>query len=391
MTKYMKLDTRTGMLGLCMLSTATAFARTKDTAGEPSLLLNPMFMCMAVLSVVLLVIIMVFAGMVRSADEMRKDKEREKKMSADVLAKTIVLLVCAGLGTHGAFAQDPVVEAAVQVTGSFGYWGLGPLVFYGMTSVIVAEIIIAFILYRSAMHMLNLKPVKRAATAGVKALKAKESTLMEKLNASVALEQEQDIMLDHNYDGIRELDNDLPPWWKYGFYFTIIWSVIYLGYYHVSHNGKLQLDEYREQLAEAEAEKAEYMKKASNRVDENSVAALTDASSLVSGKAIFIKNCAACHGQNGEGMVGPNLTDEYWLHKGSIKDIFRSVKYGWPEKGMKSWQQDLGARQIHEVSSFILSLKNTNPANAKEKQGELYTEEKVDSSIVTKEDTIFRR
>jgi cytochrome c oxidase cbb3-type subunit 3 len=106
-----------------------------------------------------------------------------------------------------------------------------------------------------------------------------------------------------------------------------------------------------------------------------------DEGSLASGKTIFMDNCAACHGRAGEGGVGPNLTDDYWLHQGGIKDIFKTIKYGWPEKGMKSWQQDLGAKQIHEISSYIKSLHGTNPANAKEKQGELYKETIGNDSI----------
>lgn len=373
-------------MGIFLLSTVTAFAQppAQEVKKEPSLLLNPMFMCMALMSVVLLVIIIVFAGMLRSADELRKEKEKEKK-AAGAIAKAMMFILITGFGVNSALAQDAAVAkaAATSVTSGFDYWGLGPLAFYAMASVVVAELIIIFVLYQSAMHMLNLKPAKRTVTSEEKALKAKQPTLIEKLNASVALDKEEDIMLDHNYDGIRELDNDLPPWWKYGFYFTIIWGAIYLMYYHVSNKGKLQLAEYQEQLAEAATEKAEYMQKASNRVDENNVVALTDPSSIASGKAIFIKNCAACHGQNGEGVVGPNLTDEYWLHEGGINHIFKSVKYGWAEKGMKAWQQDFGARQIQEVSSYILSLKNTNPPNAKEKQGDLYIEEeKKDTTAI---------
>ena len=94
-------------------------------------------------------------------------------------------------------------------------------------------------------------------------------------------------------------------------------------------------------------------------------------------------NCIACHGKDGEGTIGPNLVDDYWLHKGGIKDIFKTIKYGYPEKGMKSWQQDLPAKSINEVASYIKSLRGTNPPNAKEKQGDLYTEENLNDSTKT--------
>jgi cytochrome c oxidase cbb3-type subunit 3 len=186
------------------------------------------------------------------------------------------------------------------------------------------------------------------------------------------------------------LDNDLPPWWRYGFYLTIIVAVVYLFNYHVFHTGKLQLEEYQDQLTVAKLEMEDYMKKASNLVDENNVTVLTDETSLTEGKSIFMDNCMACHGRSGEGGVGPNLTDDYWIHKGGIKDIFKTIKYGWPEKGMKSWQQDLSAKQIHQISCYILSLKGTHPANAKEKQGELYIENtENDSTKISKPDSLM--
>src|SRR5690606_25602191 len=146
---------------------------------------------------------------------------------------------------------------------------------------------------------------------------------------------EQTIMLDHDYDGIRELDNVLPPWWKYGFYVTILVAVIYMVVYHVTDSLPLQKAEYEASLKKAEADVAEYMKNASSNVDETSVKMLTDATDLEAGKEIHSMSCVACHGRFGEGGVGPNLTDDYWMHKGGIADIFKSIKYGWPDKGMK--------------------------------------------------------
>ena len=153
----------------------------------------------------------------------------------------------------------------------------------------------------------------------------------------------------------------------------------------MSNTGKLQLAEYEDQLTEAKQEMEVYQKKASNLVNEDNATVLTDAASLASGKTIFMDNCAACHGAAGQGTVGPNLTDDYWLHEGGIKHIFKSIKFGWPEKGMKAWQQDLGSKQIHEVASYILSIHGTNPPNAKEKQGELYKEQNDSGSPAVKD------
>jgi len=181
------------------------------------------------------------------------------------------------------------------------------------------------------------------------------------------MEEEKDLMIDHSYDGIVELDNPIPVWFNALFYGSIIFGFIYLLVYHVFGWGMNQDQEYLHELSVAEKAKQEYLAQAANLVDESTVeynAALAPA-----GKAIFTANCAACHGANGEGTIGPNLTDRFWIHGGEIKDIFKTVKYGVPEKGMVPWEQTLTPGQIAEVSSYIISLRDTKPANAKAAEG----------------------
>lgn len=262
------------------------------------------------------------------------------------------------------FANRASAEPLVETTGLSS----DTLALYMLSTLIVVELIAVLLLAYGVLRLIKPAVETTAATEGPK------KSLLEKLNASVAIEDEKDIMLDHDYDGIRELDNNLPPWWKYGFYVTIAFSVIYLVHYHVSGSGKLQVAEYEEQLQTASVEITAYKNKAANLVDENNVVALTEASALTNGKTLFTASCSPCHGAAGEGGVGPNLTDAYWLHGGSIQDVFKSIKYGWPEKGMKAWEKDLGAKQIQELSSFIKTLQGSNPANGKEKQGEFYEE-----------------
>ncbi|GAB3821555.1 c-type cytochrome [Pontibacter rugosus] len=176
-----------------------------------------------------------------------------------------------------------------------------------------------------------------------------------------------EIHSSHDFDGIQEYDNDLPPWWKTMFYVSIVFAIGYMLHFHVFNTGKLQAEEYEMEMEEAAALAA------LNADDPNAVTTyeiLTEATALESGKTIFNTNCAACHGQEGQGTVGPNLTDEYWLHGGDVNDIFKTVKYGVPAKGMVPWQGKLTKDQILEVSSYILSLQGSNPANAKEPQGE---------------------
>lgn len=177
----------------------------------------------------------------------------------------------------------------------------------------------------------------------------------------------RDEILDHNYDGIHEFDNDLPPWWKYSFYATILFAVGYLGYYHVAQAGKLSYAEYETEMQQAA------LLVSADADDPNKLTTyqpLTTPADLTSGKALFATNCAPCHGASAEGKVGPNLTDEYWLHGGEVNHVYQTIKFGVPGKGMVAWKGKLSGKQILQVSSYILSLQNSRPANAKEPQGE---------------------
>lgn len=198
----------------------------------------------------------------------------------------------------------------------------------------------------------------------------KDTSPLLRFTDAVPIEREYEIMLDHNYDGIRELDNKLPPWWVYMFYSTIVFGVFYMWYYHIYGTGNIQEEEYKTEMAQAEVD----MKLSASKVDENSVTLITDTLKLKNGEIIFQSNCAACHGKEGEGSVGPNLTDDYWLHGVGIKNVFKTVKYGVPAKGMIPWQAQLSPTQIQEVSSYIIKLKGTNPPNPKAPQGELIKE-----------------
>ncbi|MBP7390315.1 MAG: c-type cytochrome [Chitinophagales bacterium] len=212
--------------------------------------------------------------------------------------------------------------------------------------------------------------------------------IFDNINASVPIEKERDILLDHNYDGIRELDNSLPPWWKYSFYLSIIWAFFYLAYYYVG-GGPSTHDEYIAEIQQAKIDVDAYNKKNSLNVDESNVK-FADAAGIADGQDIYKNNCAACHGNFGEGNVGPNLTDDYFIHGGTANELFKTVKYGWPAKGMKSWETDLSAVQIKNVISYIHSIHGTNPANAKAPQGDLFTEAgiaKTDSTVVAATDT----
>ena len=189
--------------------------------------------------------------------------------------------------------------------------------------------------------------------------------LMEILTKSTPIEREEDVMLDHEYDGIRELDNVLPPWWLWLFYITIFIGVIYYVRYHFIGDWS-SAKEYTEEMQVAKADVAEYLKKTGGDINENTAKLMNDAAALENGKKVFEKECAACHRPDGGGVIGPNLTDDKWIHGGDIKSVFKTIKYGVPEKGMLTWDGKLSPKQIQDVASYILvKLKGTNPPNPK--------------------------
>lgn len=262
-------------------------------------------------------------------------------------------------------------------------WGLGLLAAF----VIVAAVAALFHLLNVMIKVQQLRIYeKEGIEAYLEEIKEPKESLLSRLykrmTASVPIEKEEDILFDHEYDGIRELDNSLPPWWVALFYITIGIAIVYLGYYHVLGSGPSSKEEYEIEMEKAKEQVQAYLASQSNQVDESNVTILIDEAELTVGKTLYDINCAACHGFLGEGGVGPNMTDEYWIHGGSIQDIFKTIKYGVPEKGMISWQAQLRAGDMQKVASYILSLQGTNPPNAKEPQGEIYkaSEEAGDSN-----------
>lgn len=177
---------------------------------------------------------------------------------------------------------------------------------------------------------------------------------------------------DHDFDGIKELSNPIPPWFNALFYGTIVFGIGYLIVYHLMGSAPLQAAEYDNEVKKTEAMKKAYLEKMGNSIDESNVTLLADASALDAGKQEFITKCKACHGENGEGGVGPNLTDNYWIHGGSISDVYKTIKYGVPAKGMIAWESSLNPIKMQQVASYIMTLNGTNPAGGKEPQGVLY-------------------
>lgn len=165
----------------------------------------------------------------------------------------------------------------------------------------------------------------KAKTPQFKAL----SNIYEKLKGKQKpIEEEHEIILDHNYDGIKELDNNLPPWWLWSFYISIVFAAVYLVRFHVIGTADLAAEELEKEYAQAKIEIEEYKKTAKNLVDVNTVTLLTDAADLKAGQTIFNANCIACHMADGGGGIGPNLTDKHWILGGGIKNVFHTISEG---------------------------------------------------------------
>jgi cytochrome c oxidase cbb3-type subunit 3 len=255
-----------------------------------------------------------------------------------------------------------------------------PLVWFsliGFVAVIILKEVVNFIATSKAKELQNEKDgiIPEAPKDWVK-------ELLKSWTKSKAIEEEQEIILDHNYDGIKELDNALPPWWVYMFYATIVFAVVYLVRFQVM-DGDTPAMEYEKAVAQARLEINKFKSTAPDLITAENVILLTDDSDLKRGRAIFNINCASCHLVDGGGSIGPNLTDEYWILGGGIKNVFTTISNGGRSgKGMIAWNKTLKPADMAKVSSYLLSMQGTTPAKAKEPQGEKWVEEANNEEVL---------
>ena len=247
----------------------------------------------------------------------------------------------------------------------------------GMPWLIVENIDLYFMLLINVILLFILLYMRRmfkefmAMARPEKVVEKPTAEAIKKLNVmltdAVAIEEEHTILMQHEYDGIRELDNNLPPWWVWGFFATIIFSVIYLFNYHILQTSDLQIKAYDKEMAQAKKDIDAYLSKRAMNVDENTATLLTDGGELSSGKALYDANCVACHNPKAEGNIGPNLTDDHWIYGPDVKDLFKTIKYGTPN-GMPEHASKLNPVQLQQVASYILSLPFTKGKEAEGKQ-----------------------
>ena len=356
----------------CLFSAAgilSAVAQTGSVAATPaaqsSVYRDPVFYILVFVALTLLIFITQLAKVLAAIASRYK---RGDGSAWDKLRGWILIIASPLLFSGSMTAQTAPEPMAAESSPLLDFFreGLGHPVYNILALTILIEL--AVVLYYTRMIGLFLNKPAEAPPLRVK----KSWSFWDKFNQSVAIEKEAAVLTDHDYDGIRELDNALPPWWKYGFYLTIVWAVIYMVYYHVSEAGPLMEEEYQIELAEGRRAVEEYRARAQNLVDESNVAVLTDDGALAQGGKLFGQYCAVCHAADGGGIVGPNLTDVYWLHGGDIKSLFTVVKYGVQGKGMKSWQQELSPAMMAQVTSYILSMQGTTPAKPKDPEGVRY-------------------
>jgi cytochrome c oxidase cbb3-type subunit III len=266
------------------------------------------------------------------------------------------------------FLDDPLNDPMLPY-----YLVLGLL----LVSTLLATLVAAYVF--KVVNMLNEQvQIERAKNLGIAYVPAQGwwDRLMDKMNASVPVEKEKDIELDHSYDGIKELDNHLPPWWKWLFYGTIGFAAVYIILFHFSGNLPLSEQEYLAEVATAEeqARLRNANQPAGEAVDENNLLFTNDPALIQKGKGVFDSNpCGSCHRNDGGGnTIGPNLTDEYWIHGGDIKNIFGTIKNGAVEKGMPAWGKAMSPQDLRNLTLYIMSLQGSNPPDAKAPQGEQF-------------------
>jgi len=277
------------------------------------------------------------------------------------ISKGLLTLVAFMMLSVSSFAQD--AKAAVATTQSSTVFGMDATLFWVMISVLFFEFIVVMYLCKILYVFLVRKNLIQPYSIVV----PKWLQFQSMMGNDIPLEKDAELLINHDYDGIQELDNGMPPFLKYIFIVTIIAAVMYWINYHVLYASPSQSEEYQNELIQAEIQKAEYLKIAGNNVDENTVKLVADVSA---GAKIFATNCVACHGDKGQGGVGPNLTDNAWLHGGDIKSIFKTLKYGVVAKGMRAWQSEIKPSDMQSLASYVLTeFKDKNVAGGKAPQG----------------------
>ena len=383
---FKSIKNKTAITVLFIFAASIVAAQSKAPAmGQP---VSSGYNQLAILLMILIVVLaFVIWGMGQVLTALGRQLVDKNKNASKIFS--VVLLAGFSLLSQGSFAQDtPLANVAKELP---NYGGLTASAYYMFLTVIGMELVVILFLAFSIRRMYTeLLPEKIKPPSADSKLAAWWTKMDSKLfTKAVPVEKEADILLDHDYDGIKELDNSLPPWWKYGFYITIGIAFIYMLNFHVLGIGLNPAQEYNAEMEHARIKKEIYEAGNKDRIDENNVP-MADVDGIKAGQRLFEANCVACHLKDGGGNVGPNLTDDYWLHKGSLNDIYATIKIGYPDKGMQSWSSQFTPKEISFLTGYIKTLKGTKPAAPKAQQGEFYVDAvagSADSAAVIKADS----
>lgn len=376
-----KIRTLSALLIAMLFITQPAWAAGPPA---PSIFGSALALSLLLLQAVLLLVIAILGNMLIGAADIKLKKRKEEKNAAGIATVLIPLFL---LLSSSVFAQG---TGAAETTAAATIGDMTKDTFYIMIAIIFVELLVILALLMNIRSLLRTEKenlVDASITEEEKiAIKKNQLSWWDRFNKLKPVSEEADLDLGHEYDGIRELNNRLPPWWLYGFYLCIIFAGVYLWRFHVTHNGPSSAQEYETSVADAKARIDAYLKAKGDAVDENTVVLITDKASLDEGKIIFEKSCVTCHKATGGGDVGPNLTDDYWLHGNDIKSVFKTIRYGF--NAMPQWQMAYSNKQIQLVASYVKSLHGSNPPNPKAPQGVEMKEIPVTNpSDTTKKDT----
>jgi cytochrome c oxidase cbb3-type subunit 3 len=371
---------------LATVLSLSAFAQPTLLPAKPAVT-NYMQMLMITVAGLLVVVIWILTKVLLMVSKQALDLSKAGRK-----IMMIFVVVMGSMFSTNVFAQSTVAvsDSTTKAASTDFYGGVSYNTFWTMSTVILLELLVIFLLVLFIKNIFrSIHPSEKIIVEGQVQSDSWMIRTWHRLDKqfftrAIPLDKEADMLLDHDYDGIKELDNALPPWWKYGFYITIVVAVFYLFKFEVWHTGMNPTQEYAAEMTAAKIEKDAYLASAKENVDENTAVQL-DAAGAAQGKILFAKTCVACHLAEGQGLVGPNLTDDYWIHGGGVKDIFKTIKYGYPDKGMQSWQTVYSPIEIEELETYIKTLRGTHPPNPKDPQGDLYKEvAEIKDSAATK-------
>ena len=330
----------------------------ENPTGEPTIVFVPNYEENLTLFYFLIILLFVQIGVIFAISNSIKTfvKLKSDKKNNGGLKNIILLLVFSGL----ARTASALSFTESGTTTEYTPWLI--VENQDIVLLVILNITLLFVILHFRNTFMDIAHLVRPKKT--KKLSARNERRMQKLlTDAVPIEDEASILMDHEYDGIRELDNNLPPWWVWMFYATIVFGVIYIFNFHIFKTGDLQIDEYNRSMKKAQKEVNAYLDEMAMNVDETNATLMTESSDLSTGKVLFEANCVVCHNPNGEGNIGPNLTDKAWIYGFDVKDIFKTVKLG-TANGMPEHNSKLNPIQMQQVSSFVLSLPETNGKEA---------------------------